>query len=163
MKDLLNECRKRDPSLPSYDSLEGSGIYIDTYGFKHEKNNENDRLQYICVKLSQFYDSKCHHIDENFWRTLLKTYQSTSIVSVREFHERTPSRYFCFLLLLKKSFKTLIRQGVPHHLRSEVWHIFIHKQIEHIRKEKGFSYYEHLCHLLPNSDVRSSLNSVLKK
>lgn len=32
----------------------------------------------------------------------------------------------------------------------------IQKKIQHVRKEKGASYFENLCHLLPNSDVRNS-------
>ncbi|CAF4134934.1 unnamed protein product, partial [Rotaria sp. Silwood2] len=135
LKELLAECRKRDPSLPSFDSMEGSGLYIDSYGFKHEKNNENDRLQYICVKLTHFYDSKAHNTDENIWRSLLKTFQNTSTIP--------------------KTLKYLVRQGIPNHLRSEVWHIFIQKQINHIRQEKGVSYYQSLCHLLPNSDLNN--------
>ena len=62
--------------------MEGSGLYIDSYGFKHEKSNENDRLQYVCVKLAQFYDSKAHSTDEHTWRTLLKTFQSSATVPV---------------------------------------------------------------------------------
>jgi len=65
-------------------SLEGSSLYIDSYGFKHEKNNENDRLQYLCVKLAHFYDSKARSNDEHLWRSLLKTYQNTPTVSVKE-------------------------------------------------------------------------------
>ncbi|CAF0741810.1 unnamed protein product [Rotaria sordida] len=135
LKELLAECRKRDPSLPSFDSLEGSGLYTDSYGFKHEKSNENDRLQYICVKLTHFYDSKAHSTDEKVWRSLIKIFQNSSTVS--------------------KTLKYLVRQGIPNHLRSEVWHIFIQKQINHIRKEKGLSYYQSLCHLLPNSDLHN--------
>ncbi|CAF1308815.1 unnamed protein product [Adineta steineri] len=135
LKELLADCRKRDPSLPSFDNLEGSGLYIDSYGFKHEKNNENDRLQYICVKLTHFYDTKAHSTDDHVWRSLLKTYQTSSTVS--------------------KTFKYLVRQGIPNHLRSEVWHVFIQKQIENIRKEKGSSYFHNLCHLLPNSDLNN--------
>ena len=63
-------------------SLEGSNLYIDSYGFKHEKSNENDRLQYLCVKLAHFYDSKARSTDENLWRSLLKTYQNSPTVSV---------------------------------------------------------------------------------
>lgn len=63
--------------------MEGSGFYIDSYGFKHEKSNENDRLQYICVKLSNFYDSKARSVDENAWRTLLRTFQSSTTVPVK--------------------------------------------------------------------------------
>jgi len=58
------------------------------------------------------------------------------------------------LIYLKKTFKQLVRQGIPTHLRSEIWHILIQKQISHVRKEKGSSYFQNLCHLLPNSDVR---------
>lgn len=69
-------------------SLEGSGLYIDSYGFKHEKNNENDRLQYICVKLSHFYDSKSRSTDENIWRSLMKTFENSSTVPVKiEIHK----------------------------------------------------------------------------
>lgn len=63
--------------------------------------------------------------------------------------------------------KYLVRQGVPNHLRSEIWHVLIQKQVNDIRKEKGSAYYQHLCHLLPNSDVNitkkhsfSSLNTL---
>ncbi len=63
-------------------SLEGSGWYIDSYGFKHEKSNENDRLQYICVKLTHFYDSKARSTDDHSWRSLLKIYETSSTVSV---------------------------------------------------------------------------------
>lgn len=58
-------------------------------------------------------------------------------------------------IYLKTTLKSLVRQGIPNHLRSEVWHVFIQKQISHIRKIKGASYYENICHLLPNSDVSS--------
>ncbi|CAF0782240.1 unnamed protein product [Adineta ricciae] len=133
LKDLLTECRKRDPSLPPFDSLEGSGLYIDSYGFKHEKSNENDRLQYICVKLTHFFDSKAHGTDEHAWRSLLKIHQTSSTVP--------------------KTLKYLVRQGVPNHLRSEIWHVLIQKQVNNIRKEKGSAYYHHLSHLLPNSDL----------
>lgn len=68
-------------------SLEGSGLYVDSYGFKHDKSNENDRLQYICVKLTQFYHSKSHSTDEQVWRTLIKSYQNSSTVPVRWFFE----------------------------------------------------------------------------
>ncbi|UJR36374.1 hypothetical protein I4U23_029098 [Adineta vaga] len=135
LKDLLTECRKRDPSLPSFDSMEGSGLYIDSYGFKHEKSNENDRLQYICVKLTHFFNSKAHSSDEHVWRSLLKTYQTSSTVP--------------------KTFKYLVRQGIPNHLRAEVWHILIQKQVHDIRKEKGSNYFHNLCHLLPNSDLHN--------
>lgn len=64
-------------------SLEGSGLYIDSYGYKHDKSNENDRLQYICVKLTHFYDVKAHSTDESIWRALLKSYQNSSTVPVR--------------------------------------------------------------------------------
>lgn len=63
-------------------SMEGSGLYIDSYGFKHEKSNENDRLQYICVKLTHFYNSKSLSTDDNTWRSLMKTYQNSTTVSV---------------------------------------------------------------------------------
>ncbi|CAF3214029.1 unnamed protein product [Rotaria socialis] len=135
LKELLAECRKRDPSLPSFESMDGSGLYIDPYGFKREKNNLNDRLQYICVKLTHFYDSKAHSTDESSWRSLIKLYQNSSTVS--------------------KTLKYLVRQGIPDHLRTEIWHIFIQKQTSHIRKEKGALYYQNLCHLLPNSDLNS--------
>lgn len=127
-------------------------MYIDSYGFKHEKKNENDRLQYICVKLSHFYDTKARSTDENLWKSLLKTYENSSIVPVNIQEEkelfRLPNKYF------KKTLKYLVRQGISHNLRSEFWHVFIHKKIQNIRKEKGAAYFENLCHLLPNSDVR---------
>jgi hypothetical protein len=63
-------------------------------------------------------------------------------------------KIFILFIYLKKTFKYLVRQGIPNHLRSEIWHVFIQKQINHIRKEKGPSYFENLGHLLPNSDVR---------
>jgi hypothetical protein len=63
--------------------MEGSGLYIDSYGYKHEKCNENDRLQYICVKLTHFYDLKAHSNDEHAWRSLLKSFQNSPTVSVR--------------------------------------------------------------------------------
>lgn len=132
-------------------SLEGSGLYVDAYGFKHDKSNENDRLQYICVKLTQFYHSKAQTTDEQTWRNLVKSYQTGSTVPVR-----TPIHTLSRLSFdsMKKNFKCLVRQGIPSHLRSEFWHIFIWKQTEQIRKTKGVNYYQNLCHLLPNSDVR---------
>ena len=78
-------CSKNDCLIFVEFSLEGSGLYIDSYGFKHEKSNENDRLQYICVKLAHFYDSKAHSTDEYLWRSLLKTFQSSPTVSVNDF------------------------------------------------------------------------------
>ena len=85
--DIQNYCSTFFPF-----SLEGSGLYIDSYGFKHEKNNENDRLQYICVKLAHFYDSKARSTDECLWRSLLKTYQNNPTIPVSDSSERHSSR-----------------------------------------------------------------------
>lgn len=142
-------------------SMEGNGLYIDTYGFKHEKSNENDRLQYICVKLSHFYDLKAHSTEEHVWRTLVKSYQNSSAVPVGEnssfpLFDRTSFDDF------KKNFKCLVRQGIPSHLRPELWHMFIQKQTQQLRKEKGATYFQNLCHLLPNSDVRESMSVTAK-
>lgn len=63
-------------------SLEGSGLYVDNYGFKHDRADENDRLQYICVKLAQFYQTKSQIIDEKVYRTNLKQFLNNSIPSV---------------------------------------------------------------------------------
>ena len=63
--------------------------------------------------------------------------------------------FIIILYILKKTLKYLVRQGIPNHLRSEIWHIFIRKQVSNIRKEKDPCYFQNLCHLLPNSDVRT--------
>ena len=115
-------------------SLEGSGVYIDSYGFKHEKSNETDRLQYICVKLTHFYDSKSHGHNDHVWRSLLKSFQT-------------------------KALKHLVRQGIPVHLRSELWRHFIQKRVHDIRQAKDTSYFQHLCHLLTNANVSISIRS----
>ena len=144
-------------------SLEGSGLYVDSYGFKHDKSNENDRLQYICVKLTQFYHSKAQITDEQVWRTLLKSYQNSSTIPVSLDERRWSIYVFVFRSdPTQKSFKTLVRQGIPSHLRAEFWHTFISKQTQQMRKDKGSNYFQNLCHLLPNSDV-SPIDSLLSE
>lgn len=133
LKILLDECRKQDPSLPNFDC---STIYIDPFGFKHEKSDENERLNLICLKLIEFHRSKNRSIDERLWKSFLT------------FFEPNPS-----VPIDKNELKKNVRRGIPQEFRSIFWQNFVHRTVGKIRREKGASYFQNLCHLLPKSDV----------
>ena len=71
LKSLLEESRKSDPSLPSWESLSGMGSYVDNYGFKYDKENDSILMQYVCQQLNLFYDRYPKMNEEVAWRTTI--------------------------------------------------------------------------------------------
>ena len=79
---MLDESRKNDPSLPSWESLLGRGAYVDKYGFKYDKENEALLLQYVCQQLNLFYDRYPNINEEIVWRKTLIDLQKSFIKTV---------------------------------------------------------------------------------
>ena len=101
LKYLLEESRKNDPSLPSWQSLLGKGSYVDKYGFKYDKENEALLMQYLCHQLNLFYDRYPKLNEEMTWRYSISELQKTFIKTVNLlllfFQIILPYIYFLFL------------------------------------------------------------------
>ena len=65
---MLEESRKVDPSLPSWESLSNEGIFIDKYGFKYNKKNDIDLMHFVCIQLNIFYSGQ--HVNDLADQTL---------------------------------------------------------------------------------------------
>lgn len=81
LKQLLEESRAKDPSLPSWESLLGKGCYIDKYGFKYDKENEAVLLQYVCQQLNIFYENQPKNIEDTLWK--IEELKMNFVVTVR--------------------------------------------------------------------------------
>ena len=132
---LLNESRKIDPSLPSWDSLLENEYFIDKFGFKYEKNSELHHVHYICQQLSIFYSTQPNIIEEDLLRNRLRTW--------KESFKRD------------EEMKHLLRSGIASAYRKEFWTILVRDTTKEIRKQKGLNYYVYLCKLAAKSAVKT--------
>lgn len=82
LRDLLDECRLKDPTLPSWDSLIGDGTFVDKYGFKYDKNNESNLFHYVCQQLNMFFDNQANYLEEKVWKNRIKEWKSNFVVTV---------------------------------------------------------------------------------
>lgn len=82
LRDLLEECREKDPTLPTWDSLVGDGTFVDKYGFKYNKSNESNVFHYVCQQLNMFFDSHLNHVEEKFWKMRLKEWKNGFVLTV---------------------------------------------------------------------------------
>jgi len=133
IKTLLDDSRKIDPTLPSWDSLLKNEYFIDKFGFKYEKKSELHHLHYICQQLSTFYSTQPNIIEEDLLRSRLRSWKSS----------------------FKKDdeIKHLLRSGMASNYRKDIWTVLIRDATKDIRKRKGANYYLYLCQLASKSSV----------
>ncbi|XP_067140902.1 uncharacterized protein [Centruroides vittatus] len=132
---LLEEVRRINPSLPTYESLCKPQCYIDNLGFRHSYQDDGYVLHYICRQL---------HIHYN---TQLPTY-SHNLASWKKYLRQNNEDF-----VRTKELKVLVRSGIPSHLRSRVWCAFCKFRIRDVMEEKGPHYYNNLCSLAPESEM----------
>jgi hypothetical protein len=86
LRGILEECRRIDPMLPTWDSLlVGNGLFIDKYGFKYDKSNEAIVFQYLCEQLAGFFDNQPNLREDKFWRSLIKEWRVKFVKTVKYF------------------------------------------------------------------------------
>lgn len=132
---LLEEARKINPSLPTYDSLCKPQCYVDYLGFRHSYNDDGYILHYICRQLHIHYNTQLPSYSQNLvsWKRYLRQNNEDFV--------RT------------KELKSLVRSGIPSHLRSKVWAAICKSRIRDVMEEKGPHYYSNLCSLAPESEM----------
>ncbi|KAH9507616.1 hypothetical protein Btru_051618 [Bulinus truncatus] len=133
---LLDEARKINPSLPTFELLSRGEVHVDTYGFKHHFSDEGLLLHYLCQELSQHFlcQASSYEKHQRNWLQHLKT-NSKNILANR------------------KTLKTLVRNGIPDVHRKHVWKAFVLAQVEDIIIEKGAHYFRSLCNAVPDSPL----------
>ncbi|KAH9507625.1 TBC1 domain member 2B [Bulinus truncatus] len=133
---LLDEARKINPSLPTFELLSRGEVHVDTYGFKHHFSDEGLLLHYLCQELSQHFlcQASSYEKHQRNWLQHLKT-NSKNILANR------------------KTLKALVRNGIPDVHRKHVWKAFVLAQVEDIIIEKGAHYFRSLCNAVPDSPL----------
>lgn len=142
LKEYLEECRRCDPSFPSWDSITSNECFVDKYGFKYNKPNEFALIHYICQQLSIFYKSQPRLQDVILWEKILREWKKSLHPSMEV--------------------KFSVRNGIfPVH-RSDYWRLCINRQVEEIKKIKGPNYYQFLCNLSNDLPVLFFFNIKIK-
>ncbi|XP_076315442.1 uncharacterized protein LOC143227975 [Tachypleus tridentatus] len=134
---LLEKARKVNPSLPAYDGVSKFMTHVDSLGFKHCISDKGLILHYICRQLHQFYSTHLitYKQHENHWKNYLRRHGNN--------------------LQSTKELKSLVRGGIPSHLRHLVWSALCRQKVKDVIIEKGCHYYNNLCSLAPESEVVS--------
>lgn len=119
LRDLLEECRQKDPTLPTWDSLVGDGTFVDKYGFKYNKSNESNVFHYVCHQLNMFFDNHLNHVEEKFWKTKLKEWKNGFVLTVPNKQTqklKIKNQFIYFLFIFRKKlnawFETAYRQSI---------------------------------------------------
>ncbi|XP_059152821.1 uncharacterized protein LOC131938708, partial [Physella acuta] len=133
---LLEEARKINPSLPTFEHLSSGEVHVDTYGFKHHFSDEGLLLHYLCQELSQHFLCQANSYEK---------------------HQRNWIQYLKIncknLMINKKTLKALTRDGIPDVHRKIVWRAFVMSQVEDVVLEKGAHYFRSLCSAVPDSPL----------
>ncbi|KAK4473334.1 hypothetical protein MN116_004496 [Schistosoma mekongi] len=125
ISELLDEARRKDPSLPSMIKPKTADYHVDFYGFKHSYLNETSIVHYSCQQLYNFYTRQLSGGDENFYRWTELLTQAN-----RE--------------LTRADLEVLCRSGVPIQYREGVWRMLIHGELNQLMQIKGPLYYNGL-------------------
>ncbi|CAH8497255.1 unnamed protein product [Schistosoma rodhaini] len=125
ISELLDEARRKDPSLPSMIKPKTADYHVDFYGFKHSYLNETSIIHYSCQQLYDFYTRQLSGGDENFYRWTELLTQAN-----RE--------------LTRADLEVLCRSGVPIQYREGVWRMLIHGELHQLMQIKGPLYYNGL-------------------
>nr|KAG5699833.1 hypothetical protein BaRGS_034607 [Batillaria attramentaria] len=136
VKSLLDEARKINPSLPTYENLAAGEVHVDYHGFKHQFHDTGLLLHYLCQELTQHYLSQAAS-------------QEQHQQSWNQYMRNNPKN----LMKNRKELKWLCRGGVPDVFRRTVWRGFVHDQVSDLMVEKGPHYYRSLCSMLPDSPL----------
>ncbi|KAK0045134.1 TBC1 domain family member 2B, partial [Biomphalaria pfeifferi] len=133
---LLEEARKINPSLPTFELLSRGEVHVDTYGFKHHFSDEGLLLHYLCQELSQHFlcQANSYEKHQRNWLQYLKSNTKQ-------------------LMANKKTLKALVRNGIPDVHRKTMWKAFVMAQVEDIIIEKGAHYFRSLCNSVPDSPL----------
>ncbi|XP_052092597.1 uncharacterized protein LOC127729029 isoform X4 [Mytilus californianus] len=138
IKRLLEEARRINPGLPTYESLSNQEVHVDSYGFRHKFEDQSLLLHYLCQELAQHYLSQAGTYEEHQKRwTHFMRQHGKSIAS----HP--------------KELKPLCRGGIPDRFRKQVWRQLVHFKCKDIMEEKGPHYFRNLCSHLPDSPLAS--------
>uniref|UniRef100_A0A914W7I3 Rab-GAP TBC domain-containing protein n=1 Tax=Plectus sambesii TaxID=2011161 RepID=A0A914W7I3_9BILA len=135
---LLDEARRIDPTLPTFDSLTSGNSHVDLYGFRHSYAEESLALHYICTQLHQHYQSQLTAQQQHRHRWKLYLAQSKNI------------------FINNKETRALVRNGIPSAYRSTVWRCLIHQQVVDYKVKYGKYYYRNLCSSQGSADVEFS-------
>ncbi|KAK3601021.1 hypothetical protein CHS0354_008131 [Potamilus streckersoni] len=133
---MLQEARKTNPSLPTFESLAMSEVHVDKYGFKHKYTNTGLLLHYLCTELTHHYLMQVGTYEEHQkrWTVFMKQ------------HSRDPMK-------MHKELKALCRAGIPDRFRTQIWCQLVHHKVKDIMEEKGPHYFRNLCNSLPESPL----------
>ncbi|CAC5367348.1 TBC1D2B [Mytilus coruscus] len=138
IKRLLEEARRINPGLPTYESLSNQEVHVDSYGFRHKFEDQSLLLHYLCQELAQHYLSQAGTYEEHQKRwTHFMRQHGKSVAS----HP--------------KELKPLCRGGIPDRFRKQVWRQLVHFKCKDIMEEKGPHYFRNLCSHLPDSPLAS--------
>ncbi|CAH8430342.1 unnamed protein product [Schistosoma bovis] len=125
ISELLDEARRKDPSLPTMIKPKTADYHVDFYGFKHSYLNETSIIHYSCQQLYDFYTRQLSGGDENFYRWTELLTQAN-----RE--------------LTRADLEVLCRSGIPIPYREGVWRMLIHGELHQLMQIKGPLYYNGL-------------------
>ncbi|CAH8430490.1 unnamed protein product [Schistosoma haematobium] len=125
VSELLDEARRKDPSLPTMIKPKTADYHVDFYGFKHSYLNETSIIHYSCQQLYDFYTRQLSGGDENFYRWTELLTQAN-----RE--------------LTRADLEVLCRSGIPIPYREGVWRMLIHGELHQLMQIKGPLYYNGL-------------------
>ncbi|KAJ8300668.1 hypothetical protein KUTeg_022187 [Tegillarca granosa] len=138
IKSMLDEARRVNPSLPTYESLSNGEVHVDAYGFKHVFSDNGLMLHYLCMELTQHYTMQAGTYEEH---------QRRWTYFMRQHGKCVTNNY--------KELKHLCRAGIPDRFRRQVWRQLIHTKVKDVIQEKGQHYFRNLCNILPDSPLAS--------
>ncbi|TPP58471.1 hypothetical protein FGIG_03311 [Fasciola gigantica] len=132
--ELVEEARRKDPSLPTLSKPKNTDYHVDAFGFKHSYSDDAVVLHFVCRHLRDFYARQLSYEDEAAaqWTEILKQ----------------PNRE-----LSRSELKYLCRAGVPPIHRGGIWRMLIHGEMKPVITEKGPHYYNRLISEISESKI----------
>ncbi|XP_053380466.1 uncharacterized protein LOC123534907 isoform X2 [Mercenaria mercenaria] len=133
---LLQEARKINPRLPTYESLANNEVHVDAYGFKHVYTNTGLLLHYLCTELTYHYlvQAGVYEEHQKKWTMFMRQHGKDPMACLTEL-------------------KPLCRGGIPDRFRKQMWRQLVQYRMKIMLKDKGDHYYRNLCNMLPESPL----------
>ncbi|KAK3088782.1 hypothetical protein FSP39_023684 [Pinctada imbricata] len=135
---LLDEARSINPSLPTYERLAQGEVHVDSYGFKHSFDGEDNGLlmHYLCQELTIHYlmQAGSYEQHQRKWTQFMRQHGKSIINHLKEL-------------------KPLCRGGVPDRFRKHVWRQLVYGRVADLMEKRGQHYYRNLCNILPDSPL----------
>ncbi|XP_060562937.1 uncharacterized protein LOC132722444 [Ruditapes philippinarum] len=133
---LLEEARKINPRLPTYESLANNEVHVDVYGFKHVYTNTGLLLHYLCTELTYHYlvQAGVYEDHQKRWTMFMRQHGKDPVSCLTEL-------------------KPLCRGGIPDRFRKQMWRQLVQYRIRIMLKDKGDHYYRNICNMLPESPL----------